>query len=209
MFNRTHLLLAAALSCAVAVPVIAAETKEVSGGPKPSVALLHAKGDAKLTVTSPSFESGSTLADAFSQKGQNKSPALNWTSGPTGTRSYVVLAEDTGVKRAEPISHWVIFDIPATATMLPEGLGREAKIVSPMGAVQGKNSNNTVGYTGPNPPSGKTHPYHFEVFALDTKLDLDAAKADRKAVFDAMNGHVLAQGEIVVKYTGKKNTAKS
>jgi Raf kinase inhibitor-like YbhB/YbcL family protein len=207
MYNRTHLLMAAALSCAVAAPMVLAAEKPPTGEPKAAVMLLHAKNAAKLTVTSTSFANNGVLAEVYTQNGQNKSPALSWTAGPADTQSYVVLAEDTGVKRAEPIDHWVVYDIPANTTMLPEGLGVEAKLVSPMGAIQGKNIANKVGYIGPKPPAGETHPYHFEVFALDKKLDLLPDKTNRNAVVNAMKGHVLAQGEMIAEYTGKKTGA--
>ena len=168
MYNRSHLLMAAALSCAVATPVALAAAKSTVE-PKAAVMILHAKNETKLTVTSTSFENNGVITDTFTQNGQNKSPTLSWTAGPAGTQSYVVLTEDTGVKRAQPIDHWVVYDIPAKATMLPEGLGMEVELVSPMGA-QGKNIANKVGYIGPKPPVGETHPYHFEVFALDKKL---------------------------------------
>jgi phosphatidylethanolamine-binding protein (PEBP) family uncharacterized protein len=60
-----------------------------------------------------------------------------------------------------------------------------------------------AGFLGPKPPAGQTHPYHFEVFALDTKLRLDPANTDRNAVVAAMKNHVLAEGDIVANYTGK------
>ena len=71
------------------------------------------------------------------------------------------------------------------------------------GIMQGLNVRRTAGFVGPKPPAGQTHPYHFEVFALNRKLNLDPAKADRAAMLDAMKGHVLAVGDIVVNYTGK------
>ena len=69
--------------------------------------------------------------------------------------------------------------------------------------MNGLNIRKAAGYMGPKPPAGQTHPYHFEVFALDKSLDLDPASADRNAVVAAMAGHVLAEGEIVATYTGK------
>jgi Raf kinase inhibitor-like YbhB/YbcL family protein len=105
-----------------------------------------------------------------------------------------------GVNRPDPISHWVIFDIPATLTSLPQGVPTDAKPAKPAGAINGLNQRKAAGYMGPKPPMGVTHPYHFEVFALDTKLGLDPATADRKAVLAAMKDHVLASGEIVAPY---------
>jgi Raf kinase inhibitor-like YbhB/YbcL family protein len=71
------------------------------------------------------------------------------------------------------------------------------------GAMQGLNVRKASGFLGPKPPAGQTHPYHFEVFALDTKLRLDPATTDRNAVVAAMKSHVLAGGDIVANYTGK------
>jgi Raf kinase inhibitor-like YbhB/YbcL family protein len=71
------------------------------------------------------------------------------------------------------------------------------------GTEQGKNVRGSAGYIGPKPPAGQTHPYHFEVFALNTRLNVDPGSADRNTVVNAMKNHVLAQGELVVNYTGK------
>jgi phosphatidylethanolamine-binding protein (PEBP) family uncharacterized protein len=69
--------------------------------------------------------------------------------------------------------------------------------------MQGLNVRKAAGFLGPKPPAGQTHPYHFQVFALDTKLRLDPATTDRNAVVAAMKDHVLAGGDIVANYTGK------
>lgn len=202
MDNRTLISVAAVISCVVTSSVIAAGTTATSE-PKPALAIVGSSNIGKLTVSSLSFQNNGTLADMYTQNGYSWSPPLSWTAGPKATKSYVVLVEDTGVKRAEPIVHWVMYDIPADTTALPERLGRKAKLISPMGALQGKNIAQKVGYIGPKPPAGETHPYHFEVFALDQVLKIDPDKADRDAVVDAMKGHVLAAGEIVAHYTGK------
>ena len=203
MQKCTHLLAGAALLSLAAASDVWAAAGTAHAGPPTAISLAAPKNEAKLTVTSSSFENNGTIADSFTQNGQNQSPALAWTAGPAGTQSYVVLAEDTGVQRPAPIDHWVVYNIPANATSLPQGVAKDAKLSSPSGAMQGTNIAKTVGYVGPKPPAGQNHPYHFEVFALDTKLDLDPAKADRTAVVNAMKGHVLASGEIVGMYTGK------
>ena len=71
------------------------------------------------------------------------------------------------------------------------------------GAMQGKNVRGAVGYIGPKPPAGQTHPYHFEVFAINGRLNVDPATADRATVIAAMKNRVVAQGDLVVNYTGK------
>jgi len=156
---------------------------------------------ARLLVTSPAFVSGGALEDKFTQNGDNMSPGLTWTKGPPGTQSYVVLAEDAGVNRHDPIVHWVIYNIPSTTTSLPQDLPTDAHLEN--GAEQAKNVRGAAGYIGPKPPAGQTHPYHFEVFALNSRLSLDPANADRNAVVNAMKNHVLSSGEVVANYTGK------
>jgi Raf kinase inhibitor-like YbhB/YbcL family protein len=155
----------------------------------------------RLFVTSGGFNSGEALNDKYTQNGDNMSPSLSWSKGPLGTQSYVVLAEDSGVNRHDPIVHWVLYNIPSNITSLGQNIPIQAHL--DMGAEQGKNVRGSAGYVGPKPPAGQTHPYHFEVFALNTKLNLDPANADRQAVLNAMKTSVLASGEIVANYTGK------
>ncbi|HEY4264433.1 MAG TPA: YbhB/YbcL family Raf kinase inhibitor-like protein [Micropepsaceae bacterium] len=157
-------------------------------------------GSTQLLVTSSAFGSGSELDDKFTQNGDNMSPPLAWTKGPPGTQYYAVLAEDAGVDRAEPIVHWVIYNIPSSMRGLPQNVPTDATLEN--GAVQGKNVRGAAGFIGPKPPKGQTHPYHFEVFALNAKLNLPA-NADRNAVVGAMRNHVLAQGDLMAMYTGK------
>jgi Raf kinase inhibitor-like YbhB/YbcL family protein len=180
-----------------------AQGQAAAGGP-PVLAskLAPAKGgSSRLLVTSGSFSSGAQLDDRFTQNGDNMSPAISWSKGPQGTQSYVVLVEDSGVDRPEPISHWVIYNLPSTAMALPQNVPTDPTLEN--GAMQGKNIRGATGYIGPKPPAGQTHPYHFEVFALNSRLNIDPANADRNAVVSAMKNRVLAQGEIVANYTGK------
>jgi Raf kinase inhibitor-like YbhB/YbcL family protein len=202
----THLLAKAAGSLAAAALLVAASAyaqAPAAGGP-PTLAskLAPAKGgSSRLLVTSGAFSGGSDLDDRYTQNGDNMSPSLTWSKGPLGTQSYVVLTEDPGVNRPEPISHWVIYNIPSTTNSLPQNIPGDSTLEN--GTMQGKNIAQKVGYIGPKPPAGQTHPYHFEVFALSQKLQLDPATADRNAVVNAMKNKVLASGDIVVNYTGK------
>jgi len=179
-----------------------AAAQEGAGGP-PVLAkeIVKARAGGKLMVTSSVFSSGDQLDDKYTQNGENMSPPLTWSKGPTGTRSYVVLAEDSGVSRHDPVFHWVVYDVPVSVTSLPEHMSSDATMEN--GAKQGLNVRKTAGFLGPKPPAGQTHPYHFEVFALNTRLNLDPSKADRNAVVDAMKGHVLAEGDIIANYTGR------
>ena len=158
-------------------------------------------GSLRLTVTSSVFSSSTELDDRFTQNGDNMSPSISWSKGPAGTQSFVVLTEDAGVNRHDPIVHWVIYNIPSTTMSLPQNVPADATLEN--GAMQGKNVRGAVGYIGPKPPAGQTHPYHFQVFAINGKLNVDPATADRATVVAAMKNRVLAQGDLVVNYTGK------
>jgi Raf kinase inhibitor-like YbhB/YbcL family protein len=191
---------ALALATLCTVSVNAQGAADASGPPVLAKQLAPARGTAKITVTSGAFSSGAHIPDENTQNGANKSPPLEWSRGPLGTRSYVVLAEDSGVDRKEPIVHWVVYDVSPAITRLVTGVPSDAKLEF---ASQGKNITGKAGYIGPKPPAGETHPYHFEVFALNAKLNLDPANTDRDAVVAAMKDKVLASGDLVGNYTGK------
>lgn len=189
---------AAIALCAVAA---FAQGQDAGGGPPLLANKIVPSAFVRLLVTSGAFASGGTLDDKYTQNGDNMSPSLQWTKGPPGTQSYVVLVEDAGVNRHDPVVHWLIYNIPSTTTTLPQNVPAEATLEN--GVAQGKNVRGSAGYIGPKPPPGQTHPYHFEVFALNTKLNLDPASTDRQAVVKAMQSRVVASGEIVANYTGK------
>jgi Raf kinase inhibitor-like YbhB/YbcL family protein len=155
------------------------------------------KGGPGLTLSSPDFEDGGIIADKYSQKGgQNApSPKLEWKNVPPGTQSFVLLMHDPDValqKKLDDVTHWLIFNIPGTATELQGGVPADAKLSD--GTINAKNLRGGVGYMGPGAPAaGPYHHYTFELFALDTKLDLgpDASRAD---VMKAIDGHILGKG---------------
>jgi Raf kinase inhibitor-like YbhB/YbcL family protein len=182
------------------IPQGQAQTQQ-AGPPVLAKQLVTPRGTSRLLVTSPAFGSGGDLNDRYTQNGENMSPPIAWSRGPQGTQSYVLLAEDAGVNRPDPVFHWVVYDIPSTMTGVSGNQPADATLGS--GAMQGLNVRKAAGFLGPKPPAGQTHPYHFEVFALDTKLRLDPANTDRNAVVAAMKNHVLAEGDIVANYTGK------
>ena len=161
---------------------------------------------APLTVTSPDFENFGPLERVFMQPdagGENRAPGLAWSEGPAGTQSYVMISEGVGEHRPDPTVHWIVYDIPADAHALPQGIPTDPIIANPAGAMNGLEATGTPGYRGTDTPEGAIHPYYFQVFALDTKLGLDPAQADRNTVIDAMKGHVLAAGQIVVVHNNR------
>lgn len=168
--------------------------------PKPSeIAINLVEADATAPVQSD-FLDGEIIPLAHVAEGDNASPPLTWDA-VEGATSYVVIVDDPDAAEPKPFVHWVIYDIPAAATGLREGLSPDPVLQEPNGAVQGVNSKGQIGYFGPRPPLGDpAHHYHFQVFALDVlSLNLKPG-ATRMEVIDAMQGHVLAEGEIVGLY---------
>jgi Raf kinase inhibitor-like YbhB/YbcL family protein len=153
---------------------------------------------------SPRDTTPGTLDAKFTADDGNISPNLSWTRGPAGTQSYAVLMEGIDVVDGHPVTHWVMYDIPSTTTTIPEHVPAGMRLENgPLkGAMQVK-LRGSFGYAGPHAPSGATRWYHFEVFALDTQLNLDPATADRQAVVNAMKNHVLTFGEVIANSTGK------
>ncbi|HTW64864.1 MAG TPA: YbhB/YbcL family Raf kinase inhibitor-like protein [Bryobacteraceae bacterium] len=149
-----------------------------------------------LTLTSPDFEDGGIIPNKYTQAVPDAvSPKLEWTHVPKGTESFALILHDPDVaigRKTGDVLHWMIFNIPGTATGLPQGVPAEAKL--PDGAINAKNLRGGVGYMGPGAPAaGPNHHYTFELFALDTKLDL-GPDATRDQVLDAMQGHILGKG---------------
>ncbi|MEQ1884961.1 MAG: YbhB/YbcL family Raf kinase inhibitor-like protein [Bryobacteraceae bacterium] len=129
------------------------------------------------------------------------SPAIEWKNAPAATQSFAVLLHDPEPRPGKSIydvTHWFIWNIPATATGLPEGVPAGSDL--PDGSHQLKRGNPaTAGYYGPCAPPGPDHHYTFELYALDSKLDLspDATRAD---AMKALDGHILAADVFVVLY---------
>jgi Raf kinase inhibitor-like YbhB/YbcL family protein len=146
-----------------------------------------------LQISSPAFQPGRPIPPRFTCKEKDLSPALVWSGAPAGTKSFALLCDDPDAPMGTWV-HWVIFNIPADSTGLPEGVPTLA--APPGGGVQGKNSWRKVGYGGPCPPPGKAHRYFFKLYALDATLALDSS-ADEAKVRAAMKGHVVAHGELM------------
>ena len=128
--------------------------------------------------------------------GEGTSPAITWSNVPAGTQSFVLNMHDMDVARnktTDDQAHWVVWNIPATATGLPEGVPKGSQLAD------GSYQISATGpmYRGPGAPAnGPPHHYMFELFALDTKLDVQPA-ADafetRANVMKAMQGHILGK----------------
>jgi Raf kinase inhibitor-like YbhB/YbcL family protein len=153
-----------------------------------------------MTLVTPAWPDGDPIPAKYTQAGDQVSPELRWTNTPTGTQSFVLHFHDPDVARNKTTDdqvHWVVWNIPATATSLPEGVPTGAE--RPDGSRQISASGPV--YRGPGAPAtGPVHHYTFEIYALDTKLDVPAgtdAFETRAAVMKAMQGHILGKAVYV------------
>ncbi|RYY02342.1 MAG: YbhB/YbcL family Raf kinase inhibitor-like protein [Gammaproteobacteria bacterium] len=150
-----------------------------------------------LTVSSSAFADASAIPFTFANKGENISPPLQWSNGPKGTKSYAILMEDPDVKEQAPFVHWTVYNLPANILELPAAIPSLPELAKPEAAFQGKNDQGAIGYVGPNPPpTDPAHHYYFQIFALDTLLNLPVGTT-REELLEAMKGHVLAVGTTV------------
>ena len=147
-----------------------------------------------MKITSSAFQEGGDNPSKFSRDGQNINPALRIEGTSSNAKSLLLIMDDPDAP-VGLFTHWLVWNIGPKTTEIAE------KSV-PKGAVQGTNDYPTLGYGGPQPPSG-THRYYFKIFALDQMLDLKAG-AKRAEVDAAMRGHVIAQGELMGRYSRQK-----
>jgi Raf kinase inhibitor-like YbhB/YbcL family protein len=146
-----------------------------------------------ISITSPAFESGGDIPAKFTCNGANGNPPLQIKGVPNETKSLVLIVEDPDAPRGL-FTHWITWNIDPKTTEVAENS-------APAAAIQGMNDFGKRNYGGPCPPSG-THRYFFKIFALDTKLELKP-NARRAELDTAMHGHVLAQGELMARYSHK------
>jgi Raf kinase inhibitor-like YbhB/YbcL family protein len=179
-FYLTALLVLAIFSCRNGDDEMA-ETTQKQGG--------------EIQVSSTAFEEGGMIPAQYTCDGADISPPLSWQSVPEGTRSIALISDDPDAPMGTFV-HWVLYDLPADMRELQENVP-DAKTL-PNGAKQGANGFGRIGYGGPCPPSG-THRYFFKIYTLDAATNL--APGQKKAqLLKAMEGHILAQGQIMGKY---------
>lgn len=158
-----------------------------------------------MKVTSKALAANAAIPEKHSGYSNGPSPDLAWSGAPPSTKTYVLIMEDPDAKAMapEPFLHWLVYNIPAMTMTLPEGVPVAAPEIKG-GGMQGVNGTKAAGYFGPRPPAGDPdHHYHFEVFALSDELPLKAG-ASKADVLAAMQGRVLAWGELVGTYKRAK-----
>jgi len=168
-----------------------------------SVALLGAaagEDSVPLKLTSPSVAHGGSIPARFTCDGEDVSPPLAWSDPPAGTKSFALIVDDPDAPDPEAPRtiwvHWVVYDLPADARSLREGIRTSADL--PKGARIGRNDWGKPAWGGPCPPVGR-HRYFFELYALDVMLG-DRGALTKRDLEAAMQGHVLAQAELVGTY---------
>jgi Raf kinase inhibitor-like YbhB/YbcL family protein len=160
-----------------------------------------------IKLTSAAIKEGALIPRKYTGEGDDVSPPLAWESVPESTQEFALICDDPDAPSDEPWVHWVLYGIAADVREVPEGVpSNEPQLTKPIPARQGKNSwtsGSMIGYRGPMPPPGHgTHHYHFKLYALDSKLDLPPS-ATKQQLLDAMQGHVLAEGELIGTYERK------
>jgi Raf kinase inhibitor-like YbhB/YbcL family protein len=153
-----------------------------------------------ISLKSPAFANGETIPFEYTQEGDNISPPLQWSGVASDVRQFTLICEDPDASSDHPFVHWLIYDIPASVSALPQGIHPRAEIPAPVHARQGLNEKKQIGYMGPKPPvSDDWHRYRFVLYALDRELSLKAG-ATRDELEAAMSGHIVAETELVRKY---------
>ena len=152
-----------------------------------------------LSITSSAFAANAPMPSLYTCEGKDISPPLAWSGAPAGTKSFALVVDDPDAP--DPAApkmtwvHWVLYDIPATASGLPEAVAAAAL---PAGTRQGLNDWDRTRYGGPCPPIGR-HRYFHKLYALDAMLP-DLKRPDKAALEKAIKGHILAQAVLIGTY---------
>lgn len=157
------------------------------------------KMEANLVVTSSAFKNGGTIPIKYTGRGEDISVPLEFSNIVSSGKSIAIIMDDPDAPSLTPFVHWLIWDIPTTITKIPENVPNDSKIVSLGGAIQGKNGFGSVGYMGPNPPSGM-HTYRIKVYVLDCFLNLKEG-SPRETLEREMKGHVIQSGLLEGKFS--------
>lgn len=165
---------------------------------KDKLASAEVPGIMTIALHSSTFQAGMAIPRECTQEGQSVSPQLSWEGVPATARELVLVCEDPDAPMPSPIVHWIAYNIPASVTSLPEGVPTWWEL--PTGGRQAKNYKGTPGYIGPMPPLGHgRHHYHFQLFAVNAPLEF-SEPPDRDALVKAMQGKVVAEGELIGTY---------
>lgn len=150
-----------------------------------------------LEISSTAFEHGANIPRVFTCDGADESPPLAWSGAPEGTAGYALICDDPDAPVGTWV-HWLMWNIPGSSQGLAEEVPTDETLTD--GSRQGKNGWGRIGYGGPCPPRGKPHRYFFKLYALDALLDLKPG-ANKNQLLKAMEGHILAEAELMGLYS--------
>jgi Raf kinase inhibitor-like YbhB/YbcL family protein len=153
-----------------------------------------------LHLTSPVFNEGQPIPTKYTCDGADGSPPLHWSNAPPDTKSFALICDDPDAPMGTWV-HWVLYNLPATTTGLPDKLPTSETL--PDGSKQGLTDFKRTGYGGPCPPPGKEHRYFFKLYALDTELELKP-RATKQQLLNAMQGRVLAEASLMGVYQRRR-----
>ena len=148
-----------------------------------------------LEIYSTEFSEGEMIPTRYTCDGPDVSPDLSWSAVPETAKSLALICDDPDAPMGTWV-HWVLFNIPPSASGLTAEIPSDAALEN--GARNGTNDFGRLGYGGPCPPGG-THRYYFKLYALDTELNLDSG-VTKDQLLEAMQGHILAEGQLMGTY---------
>ena len=149
-----------------------------------------------IQLTSAAFAEAGFIPAKHTCDGEDASPPLKWSGVPAGTKSLALICDDPDAPMGTWV-HWVLYGLPPSVTELPEKVPAAETLTD--GARQGVNDFKRVGYGGPCPPPGGPHRYFFKLYAVDAETSLKPG-ATKKELLRAMEGHILAEGQLMGKY---------
>lgn len=149
-----------------------------------------------MILTTQTFSAGGPIPQQCTCDGNDRSPSFAWSEIPVHTRSFALVCDDPDAPRGTWV-HWLLFNLPADAIELSEGVPARPEL--PSGARQGVNDGGKIGYGGPCPPRGAPHRYFFRLYALDCMLNLSPGST-RADLDQAMAPHVLAEATVMGTY---------
>jgi Raf kinase inhibitor-like YbhB/YbcL family protein len=158
-----------------------------------------------LALRSEAFTNGAEIPTKYTCQGDDLSPPLAWSDAPRGTKAFALIVDDPDAPdpRAPKMTyvHWVLYNIPSSATGLAEGAGKKSAAL-PQGTADGLNDWKKTGYGGPCPPIGR-HRYFFKLYALDAALGY-LSRPTKPALERAIAGHVLGKAELLGTYEKRR-----
>ena len=201
--HRVSRLLVAATVLCTATNAVAQARPATPAAPQPARAPARAAMRV-ISLTSSAFTDGGMMPARHAQTGRDVSPALSWSGAPDSTRSFVLLVHDADAAigdGTDDLLHWMVWNIPGTATSLPEGVPQGAQATNGMRQISGSGPY----YRGPAAPAtGPAHHYVFELYALDAMVNVAptgmSPPLTRREVMAAMASHSRGKGVLVGLY---------